>query len=471
MTCPNCGKEYSSGSTCPFCNVDKVLYSGTVRISDVLYNKGLAKLKVSDLSGAMDALSKSVDINKNNTQARNLLGLVQYEVGYVGDAIKNWVISCGLQKENNPAATYMSAFQKNARAFERLKDAIRIYNQALNDIWQKSDDMAIIKLRQAVDLNPKFIDALNLLAFCYMIQKDKAKALAAVERVLELDKSNTTALNYYNELNPKSPLVKAKPPRWRPAASPAAEAPLSAPFKKVTLHERRNVNFHIEGILCLVIGVVCTLGVMFVLVNPALARVQENRVDDVQARLAQVEQAYDTLQEDKDEVIAVLESRINEYEDDVRAWEHRYDTLERNLQVLHAFELLREDRLREAVDALGGVDTDGLRADIAERAHEVRQIAYPQLAREYFGEGLRAYNALDFEKARVDFERAYRYAQHIDDPGLQGDIMYYLAWTFSRDFPGTDIERAIHYFERMIEEFPNHRYVRHAQNRMNSIMD
>ena len=467
MTCPNCGKRYEYGSTCPYCDVDSILYAGTARVSDSLYNKGLSKIKVSDLSGAMECLSKSISINKNNSQARNLLGLVQYETGHVGDALKNWVISLGLQKEDNPAKGYIETIQKNGRALERLDDAIRIYNQALNDIWQKSDDMAIIKLKQVVDINPKFIDALNLLTFCYLIQKDKAKALSTAERVLALDTSNTTALNYFNELNPSG--TRPRSSRKRPSSAPAAsEQQAVTPYKKVVLHERRNVNFHVEGILCLVIGVVCTLGVMFVLVNPALARSQAGQIDDVQSRLDQAEQAHAAMMDEREEEISNLHDQISEYADNARYWSDQYDNLGRSVQILNAFELMRENRLREAVDSLANIGVEGLPADIADRYWQIVAVAYPQLAQQYFNEGLAAYNArpADFEKARVDFERAYRYAQHVDDDRLFGDILYYLAWTYSQDI---DIDLAIHYFERLLEEFPNHRYARQAQNRLDAI--
>lgn len=468
MTCPNCGKEYSYGSTCPYCNVDTVLFTGTVRTSDTLYNKALGKIKVSDLSGAVDCLSKSIYINKNNTQARNLLGLIQYEIGHVGEALKNWVISCGLQKEDNPAATYIETIQKNSRALERLNDSIRIYNQALNDIWQKSDDMAIIKLKQAVDLNPKFVDALNLLSFCYLIQKDKSRALSTAERVLAIDVNNTIALSYYNELAP-APRIGGGKSRRKPAA--AASEPQNTPvtpYKKVVLHERRNVNFHIEGILALVIGVVITLGVVFVLVLPALDRGQAVQMSDMQERLLQTEEAFEYYLQERDQTITEQQGRINRLEAQVDEWAQMYYAQERTFDILHAFELLRDGRLREAVDALGGVDMEGLPPDIAERANEIRAVAYPQLAQQYFSEGFAAYHARppDLEKARVDFERAHRYARHLGDNPLRGDVLYYLGWTYSRlDM----IEEAIEYFERMIEDFPNHRYTWHAQNRLNAI--
>ena len=468
MTCPNCGQKYERGNSCPNCNMDAVLYNGAVRISDALYNKGLAKIKVSDLSGAIDCLSRSISINKNNTHARNLLGLVQYEIGHIGEALKNWVISCGLQRTDNPAKDYIDVIQKGASILERYNDAIRIYNQALKDLRQKSDDMALIKLKQATELNPKFTDALNLLALCYFIQNDKAKAIATAERVLAIDSGNIIALSYYNELSPSSRPAAHKTNLARKQRSTAhsQEERAVIPYKKVVLHERRNVNFHVEGILALVIGVICTIGVMYVLVFPALGRNWTNQIEEARAQLVSAEQAQEALLEEKNQEISELQDMIDQYSAGAEEWARRYDALERTFQILNAFDLLQEDRLQEAADALGGIGTEGLAPDIIERANEIRAIAYPPLAHQFYAEGFAVYHDRDFERARGLFERAYRYAQHIDDPVLYGNLLYYLGWTFSWDI---DIDRSIHYFNRLLEEFPDHRYIAYARNRLNDI--
>jgi len=447
-----------------------VIFAGAVRISDALYNKGLAKIKVSDLSGAMDCLSRSISVNKNNTQARNLLGLVQYEMGHVGEALKNWVISCGLQRGDNLANDYIEAIQKNTHALERLNDAIRIYNQALKDLSQKSDDMAIIKLKQSIELNPKFVDALNLLTFCHMIQKDKSKAIAMAERVLSIDSGNTTALSYYNELSPTHRTASRTGLFKRAIADTPAEQPAQAPSivqKKVVLHERRSGNFHLEGIIALVIGVVCTFAVMYVLVFPAFSRTWTSQVDEARAQLALAEQNHEAAVEAKDLEIAELENQIAQNEANIEFWAQRYDGLDRSLQILTAFEFFREDRIREAANAIYGIDPAGLPTDIQERADEIRSIAYPQLADQYYREGVVAYNASDFEKARVDFERAYRFAQY-GDPDFYGEVIYYLAWTFSW---GIDLDQAVYYFERLLNEFPEHNRINPAQNRLDEILD
>ncbi|MCL2399418.1 MAG: tetratricopeptide repeat protein [Defluviitaleaceae bacterium] len=468
MVCPSCGNHYEYGNNCPHCKVDTVLYAGVERLSNVLYNKGLACAKLSNLSAALEHLNKSVSINKSNTQARNLLGLIQYETGYVGDALKNWVISCGLKKEENPASTYIETFQKNSRTLERFNDSISLYNQALQDMWQNSEDMAGIKLKQALELNPKFIDALNLLTLCWIKKNDMNKAKDTIKRVLAIDINNSTALNYYNHIDPNAPsgVAALRTNNRKAFAATPVDKPIMPTYNKVNLHERGNKNFHLAGILSFVVGAICTVGVMYILVFPALDRVRANQIEEAHTQLTLASHAHDSLMEEKEQEISTLLERIDTYSATVQNLEDQYSNLERTFQILNAFELFRDNRLREAVDALGAIEVDDLAPDIVERANEIRVVAYPQLGQQYYNEGVSMYNAWNFETAKVLFERAYRYFSQTGNTDMHGEVLYYLAWTFSQDI---DIDRAIQYFERFLEEFPGHRRTVHARNRLSVI--
>ena len=71
--------------------------------SNYWYNDGLRKAQIRDMSGAITSLRKSLQYNRANIDARNLLGLIYYENGEVADALVQWVISLNLQPENNLA--------------------------------------------------------------------------------------------------------------------------------------------------------------------------------------------------------------------------------------------------------------------------------------------------------------------------------------------------------------------------------
>ena len=68
------------------------------------YNRGLELAKERDLSGAAGYLKRALELNKYHTDARNLLGLIFYEMGETSDALVQWVISVNLQPEENRAS-------------------------------------------------------------------------------------------------------------------------------------------------------------------------------------------------------------------------------------------------------------------------------------------------------------------------------------------------------------------------------
>jgi tetratricopeptide (TPR) repeat protein len=446
--------------------VDVLLFTRTERISNDLYNKGLAKTRVMDYSGALECLAKSVAINKDNIMARNLLGLVQYEMGRVGDALKHWTISTALQKDDTQAAEYIAKVHKNGRTLEKMNRAIEAYNQALDDVRAKSDDMAIIKLKKAVDNSPRFVDALNLLAFCYYLQNNRDLAGITAERVLALDANNTIALNFFKEMNPGRATPTLRGGNRKSTSSSDAGSIL--PYKKVTLHERRQVHFHFAAVVCWVIGALCMAGILYVLALPAINRNWEAQVNAARTDLVQATQLHGYAIAELEQDMRTLHTEIARLTDANQVWEMLYSEADRINQIIVAEDLiLHQFRGREGIEILNTIPLDGLPPDIVERALYARGVAYGRMAGWYLSEGRSAYTALDFQKARVDLERAYYYNQ--DNLELLPEILYWLAFTYSQDI---DIPLAIQLFERFFDEFPNamsNAQRNLAMNRLNAI--
>ena len=108
MICYRCNREVNTNEICPVCGADLHIFHKVIHLSNMYYNDGLQKAGVRNLSGAIISLRKSLKFNKYNIPARNLLGLVYYEMGEVVDALSEWVISESYQKEKNPASRYLN---------------------------------------------------------------------------------------------------------------------------------------------------------------------------------------------------------------------------------------------------------------------------------------------------------------------------------------------------------------------------
>ena len=98
MRCPRCDANITDDAqVCDFCGQDLEMIHYIWRISNAYYNMGLEMARVRDLSGAILVLKKSLEFNKLNTSARNLLGLVYNEMGETVAALSEWVLSQYLQ--------------------------------------------------------------------------------------------------------------------------------------------------------------------------------------------------------------------------------------------------------------------------------------------------------------------------------------------------------------------------------------
>ena len=99
--------------------------------SNYWYNDGLRKAKIRDMSGAIMSLRKSLQFNRENIAARNLLGLVYYGIGEVPEALVEWIISKNLKSRDNIADYYIKNVQSSAKELEQIDLAIKKYNQCL----------------------------------------------------------------------------------------------------------------------------------------------------------------------------------------------------------------------------------------------------------------------------------------------------------------------------------------------------
>lgn len=136
--------------------------------SNYWYNDGLKRARIRDMSGAVTSLKKSLQYNRENIAARNLLGLVYYGRGEVGEALVEWILSKNFQSHENIANYYIKKLQENPTELEKVNQAIRKFNQSLSYCFQDGEDLAIIQLKKVVADHPSFLKAYQLLSLLYL---------------------------------------------------------------------------------------------------------------------------------------------------------------------------------------------------------------------------------------------------------------------------------------------------------------
>lgn len=269
MRCPRCDAKISEEhEVCRFCGQNLAIIYHVRRISNAYYNMGLEKAQVRDLSGAILVLKKSLQYDKTNTDARNLLGLVYCETGETVAALNEWLISTHFQPEDNRAAHYLNVIQKNQTALGAVNQTIKKYNSALNAAKTGNEDLAIIQLKKVVSLNPKFVRAHQLLALLYMKAKEYPKAAKCLKRARRIDFNNTTTLRYMQEIGDKfSDTAKNRENTVKTYQQQAKRDPLANVRPVGTYKEEKR---HWMPAIQVILGVIIGLVVSLVLIYPTL---------------------------------------------------------------------------------------------------------------------------------------------------------------------------------------------------------
>lgn len=173
----------------------KILYQ-----SNYWYNDGLRKANIRDMSGAITSLRRSLQYNRENIAARNLLGLVLYGRGEIAEGLVEWIISKNFKPKDNVANYFITNIQESEAELDSYNQAVKKFNQCLVYCEQDGEDLAIIQLKKIVLAHPSFLKAYQLLALLYLKTEQYAKARQTLRTARKLDTTNEMTLFYMHEL-------------------------------------------------------------------------------------------------------------------------------------------------------------------------------------------------------------------------------------------------------------------------------
>jgi tetratricopeptide (TPR) repeat protein len=448
---------------CERCGTDLTTYKKIYRSSNIYYNDGLAKARVRDLSGAIVALRSSLELNKMNINARNLLGLVYYEMGETVAALSEWVISKHFQPQDNDADEYINKVQSNPTKLDALNQAIKRYNTALNFAKQGSDDLAIIQLKKVISLNSHFIRAYHLLALLHMKVSENDKAKKYLIKAGKIDVSNTTTLRYMRELEVPTANKDLD-------SNPEAEQNITSTIIPISSYKEDKPN--IIAFVNLVIGVIIGLAVMAFLVVPTIKKNQatDDNVNDVDfgttfAQLQEKDSEIADLQHEKTE----LEKQIEQLNAQMSALENQEDTSQIYLPLLKASELYlteldkskKKRDFTEIADILLSVKDAELESEASvQLVNRLREATYPVVAEKYYDTGHRFYSDEKYDEALVDLKKAMAY-----DP-TDVDAIYFTARSYHRM---EDFEKAAVHYNIVIKDHPDSNRVSDAKDFLRQI--
>lgn len=467
MQCYNCGAQLSEKDFCTNCGVDVSNYKKLISFSNYYYNEGLDKAGVRDLSGAAESLKRCLKFNKYHIEARNLLGLVYFEMGEPVAALSEWVISKNLRPEKNVADDYIASIQKSPAQLEAINQKSKKFNQALSYCYQNSKDLAIIQLKKILSDSPNFVQAHLLLALLYMDAGEWEKARKELNRCLRIDTANTTALRYMKEVegalkveeegrtsrkNRSDDIVKYQ------SGNEMIIQPVNA------LEPKKNVGWIWMGIAGLCVG----LAISWFLILPA--RVQSaqavlndkitsiaEEMDRKNSEIAGLTQQVDSLAKENSDLMKQTEA--------LAGADGKMSTAEALLKAAYLY--LEDPDSEELPDAIDQIDREAM--ENPEMSETVRSLyakllekTGTNLAKSYYDVGYKAYQASDFETAIENLKKAVGYDADNEE------ALFALGNSYKEK---GNKKLAIETYEKVVELFPGTEKARQAEKYIKELQE
>lgn len=470
MNCPRCNVELSfQKKRCDNCGQDLHMYRRVLSLSNICYNQALNQAKVRDLSGAIISLQKSLKFNKENTHARNLLGLIYYEIGEVVQALSEWVISKHFQDENNDADYYISQVQANPNRLENCNQMVKKYNLALSSAKNGDEDMAIIQLKKVVNMHPQFIRANQLLALLYMMtgkREDRVKAYRLLKNISKVDITNTTTLQYLKELSdihvkPESAeksLAEKKDPGTRKILPKVDEDA----YKPITLYkeEKPSVLPFVHILLGIVIGIVVMQFLIVPHLNSNSQKKDNKSFQNYSENLASDESDVSTLQNQNKQ----LQEKVDELQAQLDGNGSTEVTKEYD-NLIAAMQYYLEDRAIDAAKALVQVDSKNLTEKSALALYKkIRKETFSEASKDYFAKGRDCYNGEGDYAGKQDYDKAITLLEKsLQFDAKNTDAIYFIGRCYQQK---SDTDKAKKYYNQIVNDFPDSARLTEARSRL-----
>ncbi len=467
MICPKCGANMIvSKGVCAKCGYDIEVNRQTRKYSCYFYNRGLERAKNRDLSGAADMLRRALRISKKNVDARNLLGLVYYEMGDPVAAIQEWIISRSFLEENNPAARYLEMLHANPSKLDNLNLAIRKYNGAVDAVAHDGDDLAILQLKKAVSLNPKFIRAWQMLALIYMKYGQMDKARTCLRKTLAIDVTNTVSMKYLREIRA---MLRANRKLKVSAVEPEDEKEAEIVTTKTYasyLEEQDHIDYRI--LISLLLGIFLGIMVVYFLVVPGIKSGMRQEFKETQGEYAEQMSKYLTDISALERESQSLRNKIDIQETELEANTAELEDLRNKAGGINMFnmtayylnlkkkEAATKDELFILQKRINAVSEEELSNAMAKQIYDRVLEDYPDAktvtmtSSELFDKGKALYDKGSYTDALEYF--TYSYEKSADNE----KNMYYLSRTYQ--LTGNSAA-ALRYYNEYLERFPEGEFV------------
>lgn len=426
--------------------------------SNYWYNDGLRKARTRDMSGAIASLRRSLQFNRENIAARNLLGLVYYGIGEVPEALVEWIISKNLRSYNNIADYYINTVQASAKELETINLAIKKYNQCLAYCQQNGEDLAIIQLKQVVLSHPTFLKAHQLLALLYLHTGQYTRARQMVRQARKLDTGNELTLKYMHELTHQRGKQRRRAEKKK---EDAVEYSLGNETIIQPKHSRVKAMASHLAVANIFIGAAIGAAVIWFLVAPAVNQAQNDRMNNQMRNYSDQIKSLEAQVSAQTRTLDNYRASGEEVEADTNQAQSTRDSYENLMTVVEQYNSGQYSYAAMA-DSLIGINRDYLGESGQKRYDQLTEEIYPGACDTNFSTGKDALDAGNYQGAVDALYKVVRMNAGYND----GQALFNLAQAYMGN---GDNENAITYFRRVVDEYGDSEYAKEAQSNLDSL--
>jgi tetratricopeptide (TPR) repeat protein len=371
--------------------------------------------------------------------------------------------------------------QKLGKIPEDMKQAIDLYNKAVEDVSNKNEDMAIIALKKAVAIYPAFYEAMLLMGVCYAAEDQEDEARAMFSKVIKMDDSSIRASRYLDELDGKIPAPDTKGKSFKARSKPQKESTVASWLKRGLGPEKKS-PYYLKYVVGVVIGVLimCLVWLAVPVDKPIVIDIKGlfSKTTDQSGQVKQLQEEVLTLNTRLDEALTALqkaretEKQLQDQMDQYVKW----SAILRDLQNL-ADQGKYKEVVIEIEKNLAGLT---LPAEIEKEIIALNNLCKPKAIKQFYDSAKKAYDgnakakSLEvYQQAANDYAMAIRIMEELgEEPSFRSELYYYGGKAIAlSESPSKEEanQEAIRCFKAVISNFPGSKLASYAQARINEI--
>ena len=408
------------------------------RLADLHFDRGLRAAHMRDLTTAARELRFCLSIRRDHPQARELLGLVYYEIGETAEALKQWILSQEILERGGNAARYIDDVQRDQARLRATENALVRYNRALTSCRAGHDDAAAVELRRALTQNPNLLAGWQLMALLELKRGRHAQAERMLRHAAKIDTGSALTQHLLQLLETerkgqeerRSSRVRVG---WRKRDDDEGAI-------RTTRGRRSVVNNNLFNIAVgALIGILAT----WLIFAPARVRSVRSELND---RLVE----YTNLSNEQKEQIGILQDRIEALQGEVADAEEQSAASERRAAsyngLLRTYKAYQDEDVEAAGKAILDVDPELLDENARAIYDSIKDTVLTQAYDMYTADGLFAFDGGRFEEAIPLLLAA---CQIRSDQYIPLNRLAH-AYRYTGDY-----ENALKYFQMIVDTFPD----------------